>query len=87
MSRKEINRGLFVRTVAYGQTQNGARFKPQFFAEMDAEYPMAQGWEIIGTHFTGQNPEGLTFAVFLAQYTNGDKEEYISSGAAKENVG
>lgn len=64
MVKQVVDYGLFMRTVG-GAAVNGARNKAMLIAELKAEYPPEDGWELVSTEFTGQSPEGWTFAVFL----------------------
>ena len=68
MNRKQVGRGFFMRTINQMDNQNGARSKQTFFAEMEKEYPVVDGWEMIQGQYTGQSSEGWTFAVFLGKY-------------------
>jgi len=68
MNRKQVGRGFFMCTINTTANVNGARDKASFFAEMEKEYPVADGWEMIQGQYTGQSSEGWTFAVFLARY-------------------
>lgn len=68
MVRKVTDYGLFLRTVGMAPV-NGARNKVLLLEELKAEYPPEDGWEIVSTQFTGQSPEGWTFAFFLQKVT------------------
>lgn len=67
--------GFFSRTIS-GNPQSGSRSKAQFFAELEAEYPPKDGWEIVQANYVSQAPEGYTYGVWLTQF------EYVDVPAA-----
>lgn len=60
--------GFFMRTIGMAATSSGGRSKMQALAELEAEYPPKDGWEITMASYTGNPPEGFTFGVWLTQY-------------------
>ena len=72
MSKKASAFGVFVRTISADQPVNGARSKAQYLRELQEEYPFSQGWEVIGTHYVGTAPEGISTMIFLQKYVDSD---------------
>jgi hypothetical protein len=75
--KRQVDVGLFVRTVAWGMAQNGAESKAMAIANLKREYPFKDGWEVISiqnVHLNpqGNDPEGLTFSFGLVKYEYSD---------------
>lgn len=60
--------GFFMRTIGPAATASGARSKQIALAELEQEYPPSQGWEVTQMSYTGNPPEGYTFAFGLTQF-------------------
>lgn len=63
-----VHFGFFMRTIGAAMTPNGARDKKVALMELEKEYPPSDGWEITHMAYTGNPPEGWTFAFAMTQY-------------------
>lgn len=76
MNKVAKHYGFFMRTIGPAITASGARSKDVAMAELEKEYPPSAGWEIVQMSYTGNPPEGFTFAFGLTQF------EYTDAPAA-----
>lgn len=64
--RKVLDYGLFARSIAgVGGAVNGARTKDMYIAELKAEYPPTEGWEIVSSEYAGTTAEGFIIFIVL----------------------
>lgn len=69
MKKVATHFGFFMRTISDNLKPGSNNVtKQMFFAAMEAEYPPDEGWEIVSTIYTGQQPEGYTIGFGLTQY-------------------
>jgi hypothetical protein len=74
MIKKQVDTGMFIRSIGAVSTSSGAKNKVTALKELAEEYPYADGWEVIETHYISPRTQaetdaGLyTFAVFMGKY-------------------
>jgi len=74
MIKKQVDTGLFIRSIGVSATSTGALDKATALKQLAKEYPYSEGWEVIGREYipprTPQETEmGLyTFALLLGKY-------------------
>lgn len=66
MRKVEIARGIASNSVSSVPAEGVS--KAAFLAQVEREYPVQDGWEVVNSHFTGMQGNSIGLVFIMVQY-------------------